>query len=92
MKLDQYIKNTTQSEFATLIGVSQGMIYQWLKGIRPVSLERCPSIEKATDGKVTCEELRPDVDWAFLRGTSKRVKPNATPRERRRQSAQPKVL
>ena len=25
-------------------------------------------IEKASGGKVRCEELRPDVDWAYMRG------------------------
>lgn len=73
MKLNDYIKTTTQSAFAQLIGVSQGMVYQWINGIRPISAERCPAIEKATNGKVRCEELRPDVDWAYLRGTKKKA-------------------
>ena len=34
-----------------------------------VPAERCPDIERMTG--VRCEDLRPDVDWAFLRGTSK---------------------
>ncbi|MDT4679101.1 transcriptional regulator, partial [Escherichia coli] len=34
--------------------------------------ERCPAIEKATGGAVTCEELRPDIDWAYLRGAAMR--------------------
>jgi len=29
-----------------------------------------PAIERATKGAVRCEELRPDVDWAYLRGTA----------------------
>ena len=36
-----------------------------------VPAERCPAIEKATGGKVRCEDLRPDVDWQYLRGTKK---------------------
>lgn len=28
------------------------------------------AIERESDGAVRCEELRPDVDWAFLRGTT----------------------
>lgn len=27
------------------------------------------SIEKASHGSVRCEDLRPDVDWSYLRGT-----------------------
>lgn len=29
------------------------------------------AIERESAGAVTCEELRPDVDWAYLRGTAK---------------------
>lgn len=29
-------------------------------------------LERETDGAVTCEESRPDVDWAYLRGTAAR--------------------
>lgn len=51
------------------MGISPSLISQWANGIRPVPTERCPEIEKATSGLVTCEELRPDVDWAYLRGS-----------------------
>lgn len=27
----------------------------------------CPDIERVTKGAVTCEELRPDINWAVLR-------------------------
>lgn len=32
--------------------------------------ERCPDIERATGGKVRCEDLRPDLMkmWSYLRG------------------------
>jgi DNA-binding transcriptional regulator YdaS (Cro superfamily) len=42
-------------------------VQQWRASRVPA--EHCPRIEKLTAGKVTCEELRPDVDWAYLRGT-----------------------
>lgn len=29
----------------------------------------CMNIEAASEGSVTCEELRPDVPWHVLRGT-----------------------
>lgn len=45
------------------------LISQWANGIRQIPAERCLEIEKITEGAVTCEELRPDVDWAYLRGT-----------------------
>ena len=44
---------------------------QWAK--TQVPAEYCPDIERATNGQVTCEELRPDLaaQWAYLRGTKK---------------------
>lgn len=38
---------------------------------KKVPAERCPTIEKLTGGVVLCEQLRPDVDWSYLRGTQK---------------------
>lgn len=49
-----------QKDLAEALGVSQGLISQWCNGI-PVPSEHCPAIERAT--RVTCEELRPDLDW-----------------------------
>jgi DNA-binding transcriptional regulator YdaS (Cro superfamily) len=59
-----------QAALARKIGVHVSFPNQWVKGRRPVPAERCPSIEKATARQVTCEQLRPDVDWAYLRGTA----------------------
>ncbi|CDG13195.1 phage protein [Serratia marcescens subsp. marcescens Db11] len=58
-----------QAAMARLLGVSAPTINQWINGIRQIPAERCPEIEKATSGAVTCEQLRPDVDWTYLRGT-----------------------
>lgn len=38
-------------------------ISQIVAGKRKTPPDRCPSIEQATNGKVTCDELRPDVRW-----------------------------
>ena len=45
-------------------------IQQWR--ISGVPAEYCPVIERATNGAVTCEELRADLSeqWAYLRGTT----------------------
>lgn len=40
---------------------------------RAVPPELCIEIEKLTKGKFRCERLRSDVDWAFIRGTKKKV-------------------
>ncbi len=43
------------------------MVSQWASGVKAVPAERCPEIERATGGAVTCEELRPDIAWDVLR-------------------------
>lgn len=55
------------SSLARELGVSSVMVSQWVVGRKLVPAERCPSIERATQGVVRCEDLRPDVDWAYLR-------------------------
>lgn len=54
---------------ATLNLKSYQVVQQWLRSRVPT--ERCPDIERATDGAVTCEELRPDLaeQWAYLRNS-----------------------
>lgn len=58
----------SQSELAKQIGVAPQVVNNWLRR-KNVPAEHCPSIEKATGGAVRCEELRPDVDWAYLRNS-----------------------
>jgi DNA-binding transcriptional regulator YdaS (Cro superfamily) len=64
----------SQAKLAEILCVHFSMISQWVHGHRQVPSERCPDIEKATKGAVTCEELRPDLldQWSYLRGTKKR--------------------
>ncbi|MYM37244.1 Cro/Cl family transcriptional regulator [Duganella sp. FT94W] len=57
------------AELALQLGVTKGAVGQWKLPGRRVPAEHCPTIEKLVDGIVRCEELRPDVDWAYLRGT-----------------------
>lgn len=58
------------SSLARLVGVSGPAVTQWTTGFRQVPAERCPLIERATQGAVRCEALRPDVDWGVLRQVS----------------------
>ncbi|HRQ59178.1 MAG TPA: helix-turn-helix domain-containing protein [Azoarcus taiwanensis] len=63
------VERLSQMAFARLLGVSQAAVGCWLHS-KPPTIERCIQIEKATGGKVRCEDLRPDVDWGYLRGTT----------------------
>lgn len=54
---------------ATLLSIAASGPSMWRARGR-VPAEHCPSIERETraaGNAVTCEELRPDVDWAVLR-------------------------
>ena len=71
MQLLEYLKEERgrASLLAAALGVSPVLISQWGNKQRPVPAARCPDIERHTAGAVTCEELLPDVDWGYLRGS-----------------------
>jgi hypothetical protein len=48
------------SAVARLLGIKPPSVIGW-RGRVPA--DRCPAIERATNGAATCEELRPDVRW-----------------------------
>ena len=51
------------------IGVTAQVVSNWRT--RGVPAEQCPAIERATNRAVRCEDLRPDVDWTYLRQSTK---------------------
>jgi DNA-binding transcriptional regulator YdaS (Cro superfamily) len=67
----------SQRALALSLGVEQTTVSAWGSGDRPVPAERCPQIERLTRTQarakgdtsliVTCEQLRPDVEWDVLR-------------------------
>ncbi len=66
MNLKDYLsKYGSQAELARQIGAQPQLVWQWSAGVRPVPLERCVPIERATNGAVTRKDLRPD-DWAAI--------------------------
>jgi hypothetical protein len=70
LNLQTYFKKNGRgylTVFASSINAFTSDVSNWSNGIRPVPAERCPVIEQATNGLVTCEELRPDIPWGVLR-------------------------
>lgn len=61
----------TQVKLAKSVGVTIGATTNWItRGSIPA--KNIIEIEKATG--IRCEVLCPDIDWEFLRGTSKAKK------------------
>ncbi len=71
--LDRAIKTfPTIAAFTVAIDSAVNAPLMWKRRGR-VPAEWCPSIERATRDQgavVTCEELRPDVEWSALRDTA----------------------
>ena len=63
-------------ELAKKSGIGDDYLYQLLTRRKVASLELCIILERESQRAVTCEELRPDVDWAYLRGVPPGAKPN----------------
>lgn len=51
----------SQEEFGKKIGVSQGLVWQWLDGRTRITAERAKEIAEKTDGEITRHDLRPDL-------------------------------
>jgi hypothetical protein len=50
-------------DVAAKVGLNEQYLYQCLTLRRRPPADRCPDIERALDGRVTCEQMRPDVRW-----------------------------
>lgn len=71
MNLHAYIKvldKTTLDSLAGRCETTAGQLKQIAYGNRRASVVLAVSLERETKGAVKCEQLRPDVDWAYLRG------------------------
>lgn len=51
----------SQRQFADRLGISRGMVWQWLNGYSSVTAERAKQIEDVTGGAVKRSDIRPDV-------------------------------
>lgn len=72
MSLHAYIEildKTKLDDLAARCDTTAGQLKQIAYGNRRASVVLAVSLERETQGTVTCEQLRPDVDWAYLRGT-----------------------
>lgn len=61
MNLSDYLQTTTQASFAKQLGVSQGLVSQWIRGRTAITAKRAIEIEDATNGTVSRFELLPEI-------------------------------
>ena len=61
-----------QQAFAKKCGTSVGYIRKAASVGQKVGESLCIAFERESARAVTCEQLRPDVDWAYLRGTKRK--------------------
>ncbi len=70
MNLRDYIAISPHGEGARLAratGLLPIRISEFKRGLRVPPPEQCVAISNATGGKVTPEELNPDIDWKAVR-------------------------
>lgn len=76
MQLADYLKALSSDQrdgikrFAERCGTSAGQLKQVAGGHRRAGESLAINIERESGGEVRCEDLRPDVDWSYIRGTS----------------------
>jgi DNA-binding transcriptional regulator YdaS (Cro superfamily) len=80
MELKNYLKSLPASDrkaFAQRCGTSLQYLYNITAGFKTCGEKLAIEIEKNSARAVTCEEMRSDVDWAYLRGNP--ATPQPTP-------------
>lgn len=81
MKLIDYLNALpveARVPFATRCGTSFDYLRQVGYGNRPCSEKLAINLERESGRLLTCEELCPDADWAFVRSTPASGKRRAT--------------
>lgn len=61
-----------RTAFASRCGVALGHMRNLAYGTRACTEGTAIAIERESGRQVTCEELCPDADWAYLRGTKRK--------------------
>lgn len=71
-KLLSYINRLEKADrlvFCAASGTTEGYLRKAISRRQRLSAELCIDIERESKGQVLCEDLRPDVDWAYIRST-----------------------
>ena len=60
----------TIKELVQFLGCHPSFVSAMLRNERRIPARFCIEIEKFTNGEVKCEDLCPDIDWAYLRNSA----------------------
>ncbi len=72
MTLHEFLKGLNKTDleaFASRCDTSAGQLRQVAYCNRRASAALAVNIERESKGAVVCEVMRPDIDWAYLRGS-----------------------
>lgn len=58
------------AKVAQELSVSVQAVCFWRDGKRSLPAEHCPVLERMNSGAIRCEQMRPDVDWAYVRNST----------------------
>lgn len=61
-----------KQELAKALEIEPSYLSRKLSGDRAFTAKDCIAIEKFTRGELRCEDILPDLDWAYLRGSCDR--------------------
>lgn len=64
------LSSTERESFAAACETTTGHLRNIAYGDRSCAEKLAIAIERESDRKVTCEVMRPDVDWKFLRNSA----------------------
>ena len=62
-----------QVAFAARCGTSAGYLRKAISIEQRIAESTAIAIERESGGAVRCEDLRPDVDWAYIRSTHRKA-------------------
>ena len=72
MTLHEFLKGLNKADLEAFAGkcdTSAGQLRQVAYCNRRASAALAVNIERESKGAVVCEVMRPDIDWAYLRGS-----------------------
>lgn len=69
-----------QESYAKRCGTTVGYLRKAISARQRIAESTAIALDRESGGRVPVESVRPDVDWSYLRGTSKRSSRLATSR------------